>query len=48
MCAFTGAVAELIMEMIFSPFGYRITTKWKKLYVGQDYLEYIKEKGRSK
>jgi uncharacterized PurR-regulated membrane protein YhhQ (DUF165 family) len=48
MCAFTGAVAELIMEMIFSPFGYRITTKWKKLSVGQDYLEYIKEKGRSK
>lgn len=48
MCALTGAVAELIMEVIFSPFGYRITTKWKKLSVGQDYLEYINEKGRAK
>lgn len=48
MCALTGAVAELVMEVIFSPFAYRITTKWKKLSVGQDYLEYINEKGRAK
>lgn len=38
VCAFTGAVAELIMEIIFSPFGYRIVTKWKKYNVGQEYL----------
>jgi len=43
-CALTGAVAELIMEIVFSPFGYKIVTKWKKLNIGQEYLNYIKEK----
>ncbi len=42
-CALTGAVAEVIMEIVFSPFGYRAVTKWKKHNVGQEYLAYIKE-----
>ena len=37
-CALTGAVAELIMEVIFSPIGYRITKKWKRLNVGEEYF----------
>lgn len=41
MCALTGAVAELIMEVIFSPFGYRVVTKWKKNAVGKEYIEFI-------
>ncbi len=41
MCALTGALAELIMEIIFSPFGYRIVTKCKKNGVGKEYLDYI-------
>lgn len=41
MCALTGAVAELIMEIVFSPIGYRIVTKWKKNSVGEEYLNYI-------
>lgn len=41
VCALTGAVAELIMEVIFTPFGYRIIEKWKKHNVGQEYLSYI-------
>lgn len=41
VCALTGAVAELIMEIVFSPFGYKIVTNWKKLNVGQEYLDYI-------
>ena len=41
VCALTGAVAELIMEIIFSPIGYRIVTKWRKHNVGQEYLAYI-------
>lgn len=45
MCALTGAVAELIMEILFSPIGYKIVTKWKKNNVGQEYLAYI-SKGR--
>ena len=41
MCALTGAVAELIMEMAFSPIGYRITRVWQKEDVGRKYLQYI-------
>lgn len=40
-CALTGAVAELIMEIIFSPIGYRITSKWQKQNVGKEYLMHI-------
>ena len=44
-CALTGAVAELIMEIAFSPIGYRITRKWQSESVGKEYFEYIaKEK----
>ena len=47
MCALTGAVAELIMEVLFSPIGYRITKKWKRNAVGKEYLDYI-ERERKK
>lgn len=40
-CALTGAVAELIMEILFSPIGYRIVTKWRNHNVGQEYLAFI-------
>ena len=42
-CALTGAVAELIMEVAFSPIGYRITKKWQAENVGRQYLDYIEE-----
>ncbi len=41
VCAFTGAVAELIMEIVFSPFGYKIVNRWKKYNVGKEYLDHI-------
>ena len=41
MCALTGAVAELIMEVVFSPIGYRITKKWQAESVGKAYLDYV-------
>lgn len=44
MCALTGAVAELVMEIAFSPIGYRIVTSWKKNSVGKEYIELIKNK----
>lgn len=47
MCALTGAVAELIMEIAFSPIGYRITQRWKNESVGKEYLCHI-EKGNVK
>lgn len=41
VCALTGAFAELIMEIIFSPIGYKIIKKWKKQEVGKQYFEFI-------
>ena len=40
-CALTGAVAELIMEIAFSPIGYRITKRWTRDKVGEEYLNFI-------
>ena len=42
MCALTGAIAELIMEMLFSPIGYKITKKWQNESVGKEYLDFVK------
>ena len=44
VCAFTGAVAELLMEVLFSPIGYRITKRWQAEDVGREYLNYIEGK----
>lgn len=43
MCALTGAVAELIMEILFSPIGYRVTKKWSEESIGKEYFDYMKE-----
>ena len=40
MCSITGAVAELIAEVIFSPIGYRVCKKWEDENIGNQYLEY--------
>ena len=42
MCALAGAIAELIMEMLFSPIGYKITKKWQNEAVGKEYLDFVK------
>ncbi len=42
VCALTGAAAELVMEILFSPIGYRILMHWKKYNVGAEYLLYRK------
>ena len=44
MCALTGAVAELLMEVAFSPIGYRITQAWQRDSVGKAYLDFIEGK----
>lgn len=38
-CAALGALVELFMEIVFSPFGYRIVTRWKAESVGQEYID---------
>ena len=40
-CALAGAIAELIMEIVFSPIGYRITRRWQRENVGSAYLDHI-------
>ena len=42
-CALLGAGLELAMEIIFSPFGYMICSKWKKQGVGEEYFRLIEE-----
>ncbi len=46
MCALTGAVAELIMEIAFSPIGYRITQRWRQENIGKEYLDYIEKEAQ--
>ena len=43
-CSITGAVAELLAEVIFSPAGYRACRNWEKHGVGQEYIEYANSK----
>ena len=41
MCAVTGAVAELLFEVVFSPLGYRVVKRMQAEGVGKQYLDYI-------
>ena len=43
MCALTGAFAELVMEIAFSPIGYKITQRWQAESVGKEYLDAMKK-----
>ena len=46
-CALTGAVAELIMEILFSPIGYRITKTWRAQNVGREYFDYTERTNKA-
>lgn len=39
MCSLTGAVAELILEAIFAPIGYKINQKWIREKIGENYFK---------
>ncbi len=41
MCALTGALVELAMEILFSPIGYAVTKRWRAEGVGQEYLALV-------
>lgn len=43
-CASTGAVVELLFEVVFSPLGYRYCLYLEKHQVGAEWIEYQKEK----
>lgn len=41
MFALTGAVVELICQIVFSPIGYKVAEKWRKENIGQEYIDLI-------
>ena len=47
MCAVTGAVAELLFEVVFSPVGYKVVRKYEKEGVGQAYIDYVRARKES-
>ena len=47
VCSLTGAVAELLCEVIFSPVGYRVSRQWEAEHVGQQYLDYTGKTGHA-
>ena len=47
-CAATGAVAELLFEVVFSPVGYRVVQRMEEEQVGQQYIDYLAAKKEAK
>ena len=47
-CAATGAVAELLFEVVFSPVGYRVVKRMEAEQVGQQYIDYLAERKEAK
>lgn len=45
VCALTGAIAELLCEVLFSPIGYKITKTWEFENVGSEYIEHTQKSG---
>ena len=40
-CSLIGAALELVLEVVFSPFGYWVCKKWKKDEIGKQYFAYV-------
>lgn len=43
-CAITGMLAELLCEVLFTAFGFRLCRKWQREGVGKEYLDYVNKK----
>ena len=41
MCSFTGALLELIFEVVFSPIGFKVAERWRKEGVGAEYIALV-------
>ena len=44
ICSLTGAVMELLAEVVFGPVGYRMSKNWEKDNVGSAYIAYASAK----
>ena len=47
-CSITGAILELVCEIIFSPIGYKLVRKWEREGVGKEYLELVEKNKNAK
>ena len=43
VCSLTGAIFELIIELVFSPLTYRISRNWKKNGIGTEWMKADKD-----
>ena len=43
-CAASGALLELLFEIVFSPLGFKICNSLEKKKIGQGYFDYVREK----
>ena len=46
-CSVVGAVCELLCEVLFSGFGYKVVCKWEKENVGVGYFEYLENRRKA-
>lgn len=46
--ALVGATLELVMEIVFSPIGYRLSKKWKDEGIGNEYMNWKVEQKEKK
>ena len=44
VCSAIGAVCELLCEVFFSGFGYKVVCSWEKDNVGKEYFDYVEAK----
>lgn len=43
-CSVVGAVCELLCEVLFSGFGYKVVCQWEKENVGKGYFDYLESR----
>lgn len=41
ICSIIGAICELLSEVLFSGFGYKVVKSWEKDNVGKEYFDYL-------
>ena len=41
-CSLLGAALELVLEIVFSPFGYWVCKNWRKNNIGEQYFAYVR------
>lgn len=45
-CSLTGAIVELLCEVVFSPMGYKVCKQWEAENVGQSYIDSMRKEAK--